>query len=365
MKKRLRILNYAIIIITLILYFLTIFNSNLNISYITSLIIFILLSSLTFICGIIIDERKVYKNNLNIYIFLYFILLFSLTMFIERSGVVLVNKEYFKSYIKYINIVPFRTIFRYLSGNSSIMNIIYNIFGNLIALMPLSLLLMLKNEKNKKISWQFLKISIIVLIIEFLQFIFACGRFDIDDFILNVGGALLFCYFILKTNLLPKFSKIFTTDLSIKKLFKNFVFIIIIFIIILMNILVIFELVESKKYVINKKIETFITVPKEQCNGLEVYKADNYNIYLNCIDVIYEKDNYQFDINEIISKKILNKNTIEKSADEKDVLKDGEVTVYKSSEKDITFILCNTSDGNKDIYIGNYSLQYDQNYCKN
>jgi glycopeptide antibiotics resistance protein len=266
--KKIRILNYIIIIINLMLYFLSIFNSNLSISYITALMFFILLFLITFICGIIINEEKVYKNNLNVYLFLYFILLFSLTMLIGRESFTLLNKEFFKSYVNYINFVPFRTITSYMSKKVSI-SVIYNILGNFVALMPLSLLLMLKSKRNKKISFQFLKISFIVFIIEFLQFVFACGRLDIDDYILNVSGALFFCFVILKMNLFPKISKVFLTDLSINKHLKNLALIIIILIIIMFDLLIASELYDTKKYVLNKSKEIFLK-PLDNSHSISV-----------------------------------------------------------------------------------------------
>lgn len=45
-------------------------------------------------------------------------------------------------------------------------------------------------------------------------------------------------------------------------------------------------------------------------------------------------------------------------------LRDGGTTTYKSKEKDISIIVCNTIDGNKDIYIGDYSMEYEQDMCK-
>ncbi len=46
------------------------------------------------------------------------------------------------------------------------------------------------------------------------------------------------------------------------------------------------------------------------------------------------------------------------------ILKDGGTTIYKAREKDITMIVCNTLDGNKDIYIGDDSLEYEQTMCQ-
>lgn len=48
----------------------------------------------------------------------------------------------------------------------------------------------------------------------------------------------------------------------------------------------------------------------------------------------------------------------------KDILKDGGTTIYKSKDKDITIIECKTIDGNDDIYIGDYSMEYEEFMCK-
>lgn len=46
-------------------------------------------------------------------------------------------------------------------------------------------------------------------------------------------------------------------------------------------------------------------------------------------------------------------------------LKDGGTSIYKSEDKDITMIVCNTTKGDKDILIGDYSLEYTQGDCDN
>lgn len=46
-------------------------------------------------------------------------------------------------------------------------------------------------------------------------------------------------------------------------------------------------------------------------------------------------------------------------------LKDGGTTIYKSKEYDITIIKCNTINGNKDIFIGDYEMNFDnESMCK-
>lgn len=46
--------------------------------------------------------------------------------------------------------------------------------------------------------------------------------------------------------------------------------------------------------------------------------------------------------------------------DEKEVLKDGGTTIYKSKDKDITLVECKTDEGNNNIYIGDYSMNFDK-----
>ncbi len=43
---------------------------------------------------------------------------------------------------------------------------------------------------------------------------------------------------------------------------------------------------------------------------------------------------------------------------------DGGTTIYKSKDKDITLITCNKLSGNRNIYIGDYSLEKTDDMCK-
>ena len=48
-----------------------------------------------------------------------------------------------------------------------------------------------------------------------------------------------------------------------------------------------------------------------------------------------------------------------------DTLKDGGTMIYESNAYDITIIKCNTVEGNKDIFIGDYSMNFDsKSMCK-
>jgi glycopeptide antibiotics resistance protein len=95
------------------------------------------------------------------------------------------------------NLVPFRTIFEYLSGYPWGMIVIANLLGNIILFMPLGFLLPLV---YRPVSWKgVLGISVAFsLCIEILQLVLRAGASDVDDIILNaLGGVLGYVAFML------------------------------------------------------------------------------------------------------------------------------------------------------------------------
>ena len=96
---------------------------------------------------------------------------------------------------------------------------------------------------------------------------------------------------------------------------------------------------------------------------IEYYQYEEQKVYLVCLDEIklddatlkdYFSKTYQtFDdsINNLInSMKLV------------DTYKDGGTKLYKNDS--IALIKCNTIDGNKDIYIGDINLEYEESFCK-
>ena len=57
--------------------------------------------------------------------------------------------------------------------------------------------------------------------------------------------------------------------------------------------------------------------------------------------------------------------TITDKLELKGTLKDGGTKIYKSKDKDITMIVCNTTKNDKNILIGDYSMEYTEGDCKN
>ena len=70
---------------------------------------------------------------------------------------------------------------------------IINLFGNFIAFMPFSFFLPKLFPCMKKARCYLPCIACIIIAVEVTQFFTLTGTMDIDDFILNFGGALL-CY---------------------------------------------------------------------------------------------------------------------------------------------------------------------------
>ena len=107
-----------------------------------------------------------------------------------------------------------------------------------------------------------------------------------------------------------------------------------------------------------------ITKTKECDNQvIEYYQYEEQKVYLVCLDEIKLNDvtlKYYFSkayqtFNDSINSLINNMELI-------DTYKDGGTKLYKNDS--IALIKCNTIDGNKDIYIGDTNLEYQENYCK-
>ena len=159
-------------------------------------------------------SKKILKINLIIYFLIYTVIIFTLTLFDEiygRNGIILIkwNRKLLKTYMNYsFNIIPFKTIklfiYGYTKGIVSFKNFSNNIIGNLCAFMPYGLFLPLIFKKINKYYKFLIVMVLIVLCIEFLQFITASGSCDIDDLILNVFGCSII-YFITNIKIIKKY----------------------------------------------------------------------------------------------------------------------------------------------------------------
>ncbi len=147
-----------------------------------------------------VTRRQVFRINLMTWLFLYFILLITLTLFDDYSYRDSLDK--LDHYIaRRYNFIPLHMIKNYLTkfhhGYISFEIFFYNIAGNLLALMPLSLLLPLLFKTQNHFPVFLLTILAITSLIEITQYLTVSGTCDIDDIILNTLGASI-AYLILQ-----------------------------------------------------------------------------------------------------------------------------------------------------------------------
>lgn len=118
------------------------------------------------------------------------------------------------SWFEYIrsssNFVPFKTIRTYiaalLDGHSKINAPIKSFLGNLMIYLQTGFLLPYFIKKLNKVRQFMLSITTLLLIVEVTQLVTRRGRFDIDELILNMLGALI-GYSIWKTKRVQRFIK--------------------------------------------------------------------------------------------------------------------------------------------------------------
>ena len=298
-KKIFSFIFYGFAVLFLILYFIAERSTTLHLTEFGRL--FLLCGSCFFLYfgGFLLSK---YKNNIkpmkiNLWIFfgLYLLLLVTLTLFDSiwgRNGINLVNaninyKQYFENTV---NLVPFKTIMMYIKQFDSMYatrTVLLNLLGNIIALMPMAFFLPLLFKKQNKFRNFLLTTTGIILLIEVLQLITSSGRFDVDDLILNLSGALIL-YGIIKikavNNLIRNIFLLEKNRISKKDYIKIFI---LIFIIVLS--IVILVLYRNKLY--NKNIDNYDKIYNPQIKII-----DETETCADALDKFYEDDlkNYYF-----------------------------------------------------------------------
>lgn len=223
LKKKKITCKYIFLIMNLMSYlYMILFH---NVTFIYSIVYLSLLSIYVFISGISINDKKEYKRNINIYIMIYILCLISILFLVGRPPIRISNSWYISE------LIPFKTIISQLKYGS-INEIVRNIIGNLCLFIPLSFLLILKDNKYKNILRQTLILLPSILMTELLQMITSVGVFDIDDIILNYLGVLLFIIIMNIVNI-DKIRKLFNSDFHLKSKTKRVLDVVIIFILII------------------------------------------------------------------------------------------------------------------------------------
>ena len=163
------------------------------------------------------QSNKLFKLLFYLFFALYLYLILTFTLMdatLGRGGDFIYNNvkidDLRTHYIKwFVNLIPFRSIYEvyilgFLKGYVNAYYMLLNLLGNICAFMPLAFFLPLFFKKQRK--WYFFLPTVLlcVAVVELLQFAFMVGSCDIDDLILNAGGALAL-YFLLR---LPIFKRL-------------------------------------------------------------------------------------------------------------------------------------------------------------
>ena len=221
MKNKINILKNIVFLVSIFVYFYLVFIGRnqyiFSMNYLKCIFLILLICLLLYIYGIVDNNKKTYQMNINIYIILYFILLISVTFILGRTDIKFYNRWSFGQY------KPFYTIISQLHYGSS-MEILKNILGNMVMLIPLSFLLMVKSKKYNNIFRQSLIILPTIIGIEIFQAFTYVGTFDIDDILLNYMGAIIFTFLITRFSIINKIRTIFYTDYKLKNNLKIIMF---------------------------------------------------------------------------------------------------------------------------------------------
>lgn len=138
--------------------------------------------------------RQAINYAVKISFVLYLSILF-LLLFVRHRGMIWSDLSAWQYARIHMNLIPTKTILEYAGalfhGTMNWQIPVENIFGNFFLFLPMGIYLpcFYKNIDNYK---KFLSVmTILLLLVEGMQFLTKRGSFDIDDFILNLCGALI------------------------------------------------------------------------------------------------------------------------------------------------------------------------------
>ena len=248
-----------------------------------------------------LDNNKQMKINLYIFFGLYLILLITLTLFDSlwlRNGF---NFSGFDNIQDRINLVPFKTIMTFVKEFDSMYStsqIMLNLFGNVCAFMPMALFLPLLFKRQNKAFQFVITLTLMILGIEFLQLITGSGRFDIDDLILNLFGAVLVYLLFKIKSVKALIQNIFLLEKNkiSKKSYIKIISFIVIAIVLFMGVIIYRNKLYDKNYEEYSKIyNPEITFEhSDECSDNNLFYEDEvYKYYFEC----YDNDDFYLIVN--------------------------------------------------------------------
>lgn len=313
MKKKINLVSSIIMYVVAILILLFYAIASFKIEMVEFFRLILLCTSCLFLYfgGLLLSKylgnNKPMKINLYIFFMLYLILLITLTLFDSswgRNGFAIKD---FKVYIKQsVNLVPFKTIINYIKEFNSMYStrqIMFNLLGNICAFMPMALFLPLLFKKQSKFKNFIITMVIIILGIESLQLITTSGRFDIDDLILNLFGAVIMYLLLNIKSVNDLINNVFLLEHN--KISKKSYIKIISFILIIIIICVSIIVYRNKLY--NQNVDDYNSINNpnitfEHDNNCgdnnSFYEDEIYKYYFKCYDnsyfyvVVNDKDKF-------------------------------------------------------------------------
>ena len=248
-----------------------------------------------------LDNNKPMKINLYIFFGLYLILLITLTLFDSlwlRNGF---NFSGFDNIQDRINLVPFKTIMTFVKEFDSMYStsqIMLNLFGNVCAFMPMALFLPFLFKRQNKAFQFVITLTLMILGIEFLQLITGSGRFDIDDLILNLFGAVLVYLLFKIKSVKALIHNIFLLEKNkiSKKSYIKIISFIVIAIVLFMGVIIYRNKLYDKNYEEHSKIyNPEITFEhSDECSDNNLFYEDEvYKYYFEC----YDNDDFYLIVN--------------------------------------------------------------------
>lgn len=313
MKKKINLVSSIIMYVVAILILLFYAIASFKIEMVEFFRLILLCTSCLFLYfgGLLLSKylgnNKPMKINLYIFFMLYLMLLITLTLFDSswgRNGFAIKD---FKVYIKQsVNLVPFKTIINYIKEFNSMYStrqIMFNLLGNICAFMPMALFLPLLFKKQSKFKNFIITMIIIILGIESLQLITTSGRFDIDDLILNLFGAVIMYLLLNIKSVNDLINNVFLLEhnkISKKSYIKIISFILII-------IIVCLSIIVYRNKLYNQNVDDYNSINNpnitfEHDNNCgdnnSFYEDEIYKYYFKCYDnsyfyvVVNDKDKF-------------------------------------------------------------------------
>lgn len=155
-------------------------------------------------------EKRIFMRLMWIFFAIYGYLILNFTLLdkgMGRADRLQYDRAYYMRW--FVNFRPLQSIYQvyikgFIRGYVPAYYLILNLLGNVCAFMPLSFFLPALFPLQKRWYVFLPTVTLSVCAVEALQFAFMVGSCDVDDLLLNVGGAMIL-YFVLR---IPKIQKL-------------------------------------------------------------------------------------------------------------------------------------------------------------